>query len=975
MTALCLNMIVRNEMANLERCLAAVAPHVASWVIGDTGSTDGSQAFIRAFFAERAIPGELHEFPFIDFEQARNAALRAAYDSPLTFDWLLFADADMELVVEDAAFAQRLSGNAHQLLQRSGGVSYWNTRLARRGAGAWYRGVTHEYLDVPAGETAPLAGAWYLDHASGANRPEKSARDIALLAVALEREPENARYWFYLGQSYRDAGRLAEAAEAYARRAGMGGWGEEAWEARLQLARCRRDLKEEGAFVAEALAAFDERPARAEPLHDLARHYRIKGQNELAVLFAERGLELAAPAGDTLFVEDWIYQYGLAEEFSIAAFYVADPARKARGAALCDALAFDRSVPQATRDQAAANLEFYLDPLSALAPSFTASPVPFTPPAGWQPLNPSVTGTPAGLILVQRTVNYTIDEAYPDGDGRRFATVDGAPIITRNFLLRLTDDLAVASAVEILPPADLPPPAWPWVLGLEDVRPFAVGDELWCVACVRELSAEGWCEQLLARIAGARLTDWRVLRPQGPQRHEKNWTPLADRLVYSNDPTRILDDQARTVAESIPPINAEGFRGGTQWIAFDGGWLSIVHEVAVRDGERRYRHRFVRLDADCRMRAVSRAFFFHQHGVEFAAGLAWHPDGRRLVISYGVADAQAWLATVDAEEVRNSGDTILCSQSIVSPELRDSSGDTISIVSLELSPLTELLHTARGLIGPEPPEIRRAWLAQIEVNFPLIFLANLLLIRRAREKGWDHILFSARDCWLWSRLYEALAPLIPGAPSGAYFMTGRVARAHPSDDYLAYFAAMRSGQRNVVIDLAGTGWSLSRLIEASGASDTDIFFVHQLDLPGLVDRYARFGALKGPIRVEAPIRRGLAGGSVDVLEDLNRALHPAVEDVARDGEAFTPIFSPLEIPAEARRLIAAHHAAFAACTRLATQLDLESLLAHDPTHALIAAYARTATGLSEPLAPIFDHQQQEEQRVWAILATPISGTL
>ena len=76
--ALCLNMIVKNEMANLERCLNSVAPYIACWVIGDTGSTDGTQEFIRSFFAARNIPGELHSFPFENFEQARNAALDRA---------------------------------------------------------------------------------------------------------------------------------------------------------------------------------------------------------------------------------------------------------------------------------------------------------------------------------------------------------------------------------------------------------------------------------------------------------------------------------------------------------------------------------------------------------------------------------------------------------------------------------------------------------------------------------------------------------------------------------------------------------------------------------------------------------------------------------------------------------------------------------------------------------------------------------
>jgi hypothetical protein len=57
---LCLNMIVRNEMANLERCLDAVADHIDCWMIGDTGSTDGTQDFVKSFYP---VPGALHERP------------------------------------------------------------------------------------------------------------------------------------------------------------------------------------------------------------------------------------------------------------------------------------------------------------------------------------------------------------------------------------------------------------------------------------------------------------------------------------------------------------------------------------------------------------------------------------------------------------------------------------------------------------------------------------------------------------------------------------------------------------------------------------------------------------------------------------------------------------------------------------------------------------------------------------------------
>ena len=71
--------------------------------------------------------------------------------------------------------------------------------------------------------------------------------------------------------------------------------------------------------------------------------------------------------------------------------------------------------------------------------------------------------------------------------------------------------------------------------------------------------------------------------------------------------------------------------------------------MSERDKRRYYQHRFVWFDAANRLQRVSRRFFFVKKGVEFAAGLAWHPDGKRLLISYGVADAESWIATVECE--------------------------------------------------------------------------------------------------------------------------------------------------------------------------------------------------------------------------------------------------------------------------------------------------------------------------------------
>ncbi|TPK71264.1 hypothetical protein FJ527_26900 [Mesorhizobium sp. B2-4-18] len=659
---LCLNMIVKNEMANLQRCLAAVTDHIDCWVIGDTGSSDGTQDFIKSFFAARNLPGELHEFPFLNFEQARNAALDHAYASALAYDYLLFDDADMELVVVDVGFREQLVSPGYRLLQRSdSGLAYWNTRLVRRDSGARYHGVTHEYLDVPDG-VLELRSAWYKDHASGSNRVDKFERDAKLLLEALETDPENQRYWFYLAQSYRDAGRTAEAAVAYAKRAAMGGWDEEAWNARLQGARCLRKLGDEPGFVEQALAAFNQRPQRAEPLYDLARFYRDKGMNDASVLFSEAGLAIKRPEQDILFLEDYVYTTGLLEEFAIAANYSRDPVRKDRGFAACNWLALNRTIGDGPRELAWSNLFFYVQPAKTMMPSFSARPVGFTAPDGYRPSNPSVARLGDQIVLLQRTVNYTLAE-----DNLQYDTPGGVPVHTRNFLLRLSDEFAIQSASEVLPPADMPEPANDRVLGFEDMRLFAWRDALWGVSCVRELTEEGWCEQVVARIdegASCRLADWRVLRPAGPRVHEKNWMPQvrpgtvgagALQFIYLCDPTRIVDERGSTLSETPPAIAATSFRGGTQLIAFAGGWLALIHEVQWRAAEKRryYLHRFVWFDEANTLRKVSRPFFFDKKGVEFAAGLAWHPDERRLLISYSVTDSESWIATVDEAEVRS----------------------------------------------------------------------------------------------------------------------------------------------------------------------------------------------------------------------------------------------------------------------------------------------------------------------------------
>lgn len=797
---ICLNMIVKNEMANLDRCLRAVAPHIDCWVIGDTGSADGTQDFIRAFFAERDLPGELHEFPFQNFSQARNEALRLARASTLAFDYLLFCDADMEFKVDNPNFANDLDAEVFQLIQRSG-VTYWNSRLLRRDADCDYRGVTHEYLDLRDGRTDQLHGAWYIDHATGANRVGKFERDANLLRDALlhERDPGLiARYHFYLANSLRDANKPGDALPEYLKRAEYGGWVEEVYVSLLNAANmldrigcpaeevlamferadaaqparaeamhdaaryCRHHgrytegyayanralgrVQPDGLFIvnwiydyglldelavnaywcgryadcldacdrllaegklpadsrpriesnrafalaklretgstlgdgaellrrAQALAAEDAEaaavlaayraaiaaaPNRPEPLYHVAHYCREKGDHTAAANYAERGLALGRPV-DVRVEDDWIYDYGLLEEFSIAANYSTDPSRKAAGFRACDVLSLAADIPERPRAVAFNNLRFYVQPLAQLAPSYRGRKIDFTPPEGWIALNPSIVVEGRRLLVLQRTVNYQILEGAID-----FVLPAGQPFDTRNFLLECDQAGAVRVLGEVYPPADLPPRVFNKVLGLEDMRIFHWQGALWGLCGTREFNSSGVCEQLLSRLdiignGRVELRDWRFVSLRGQPRFEKNWMPMVMgehlRFMQWCAPTRIVDADGGVMVQDEPAIDARVLRGGGPLLAFAGGWLAVTHFVAVlpENHWRYYFHRFVWFDHAGGLRGISLPFYFEQHGVEFAAGLTWHPDRNQILVSFGKGDVEGWFATVDADDVK-----------------------------------------------------------------------------------------------------------------------------------------------------------------------------------------------------------------------------------------------------------------------------------------------------------------------------------
>jgi hypothetical protein len=348
-------MIVKDESPVIRRCLASVKPWIDRWVIVDTGSTDGTQDIIRQELAD--IPGMLVEREWVDFAHNRNEALAIARQE--NTDYILFLDADEVLRVPEGFTWNTLTEDAYFLTAEYGDVTYSRLLLIATRLNWQWNGVLHEYLtSATEAKKAHLEWPRVVVHHDGARSrdPNTYRKDIELLKGALKADPGNARYRFYLAQSWRDCGDLEKALIAYRHRAAMPGWSEETFYAVYQAGCVAQQLGCAADIVRAAyLAAYQFRPTRAEPLYQLARYHRFRQEWELAYLFARQAVDIARP-DDMLFVDDSVYHWRCLDELAVAASHVGEDAQ---GLAATTAL-LERSLPGSEMARVTANHEFFV---------------------------------------------------------------------------------------------------------------------------------------------------------------------------------------------------------------------------------------------------------------------------------------------------------------------------------------------------------------------------------------------------------------------------------------------------------------------------------------------------------------------------------------------------------------------------------------------------------------------------------------
>jgi hypothetical protein len=356
-------MIVKDEARVIARCIESARRLIDFVLIVDTGSTDGTQDAIRACLRETGLPGEVIDEPWQDFATNRSSAL-TRLRAHKNIDYALINDADDQIIFDEefdaAAFKARMTTDLYDVEIRHGNIKYHRPQILRNRLPFCYRGVLHEFVQSPPGghsrETAIGFHVRYGGDGARSQDPQKFVRDAALLERALETEQDAfliARYTFYLGQSYRDAGEPERALAAYLRRPALGFWDQEIFVSLLNAARLKEQLGHPEQEVLDAYRrASDAVPARAEALHGASRFCRHKSRYQEGTHLARQGLARPLPPG--LFVEPWIYEHGLLDELAVNAYWAE---RYAESLEACERLLRNDHLPADLRARVAQNAE------------------------------------------------------------------------------------------------------------------------------------------------------------------------------------------------------------------------------------------------------------------------------------------------------------------------------------------------------------------------------------------------------------------------------------------------------------------------------------------------------------------------------------------------------------------------------------------------------------------------------------------
>ena len=355
-------MIVKDESHIIHESLEATRALIDTYSIVDTGSSDNTIQIIKNFYEKHGIPGKVHQRPWKGFGESRSEALKTC-DGEM--DYIIMIDADdlMGFPPGSKEFLKRTlqekRPNACNIQIRRGtnnSLEYSRTQIFKANDGWRYVGVLHEYPtnDKPNNNIIRIPNEIYMVGRTMGNRSmildgqAKYAHDAEVLLKALESEPDNDRYVFYLAQSYRDAGNKEEAIKWYKKRYEMGRWREEMYVSAYNLTILTEDKE-------WAWKATEACPYRSEALVIYATICRQNNRwSQELYAMVKHASTIPKPVEECLFVETDMYSWRVFDELAIIAAYTG---RLQECKAACIRLLHDNLFPEEQRQRIVNNLK------------------------------------------------------------------------------------------------------------------------------------------------------------------------------------------------------------------------------------------------------------------------------------------------------------------------------------------------------------------------------------------------------------------------------------------------------------------------------------------------------------------------------------------------------------------------------------------------------------------------------------------
>jgi len=483
--------------------------------------------------------------------------------------------------------------------------------------------------------------------------------DKNLFKMKLKQEPNNQLYVFDLAYTFYGLKKYNKAIKLYSQTKLLSG--EMGWYSEYMIGKCYDGKGDWDNALKYYNSAFKRRSTRAEPLFEMTKHYFAANKHEEVCFFATIGTKIEYPKDDNLYIEADIYNYKFYEQLSISAYYVEK--YKMKGTKYIDKLLFSLSTPPHLKENSLNNLFYYLEniknveyiPIKAKMPLLTS-----WSSERYKPCNASIIRTDNGYMVNCRAVNYV--QLYPD-----YVVMDCTRNPqTKNVVIEYDKNLKQYFQTQVIEDPSLVRYQTA-IQGLEDVRLFRIKDEIYFTATTCQLNERGIPKMCFGKFeknkADNNIFINKITLLQSPylERTEKNWMPLViDEqlyLIYGYSPYIIYKPNCVTgecteFINKVPEFDFSRFSGSTPPIAFDDGYLLMIHEGIWQD-RKYYIHRFLYLDKNLEIKKVSKPFAFKHKGVEMCCGMVIDEVSDKLIMTIALEDREAYLGLIDVSNVRS----------------------------------------------------------------------------------------------------------------------------------------------------------------------------------------------------------------------------------------------------------------------------------------------------------------------------------